>query len=56
MDTSRRFNFLKGKITVPDDFDTFMQDEIVAIAYEGSTFKSEHFFPAYPPLNPNAIF
>ena len=27
------------------------RDEIVAIAYEGSTFKSEHFFPAYPPLN-----
>jgi len=29
----------------------FDRDEIVAIAYEGSTFKSEHFFPAYPPLN-----
>ncbi|HLE72841.1 MAG TPA: ABC transporter substrate-binding protein, partial [Anaerolineales bacterium] len=27
------------------------RDEIVRIAYEGSTFKSEHFFPAYPPLN-----
>lgn len=27
------------------------RDEIVTIAYEGSTFKSEHFFPAYPPLN-----
>jgi peptide/nickel transport system substrate-binding protein len=27
------------------------RDEIVNIAYEGSTFKSEHFFPAYPPLN-----
>ncbi len=27
------------------------REEIVAIAYEGSTFKSEHFFPAYPPLN-----
>ncbi len=27
------------------------RDEIVDIAYEGSTFKSEHFFPAYPPLN-----
>ncbi len=27
------------------------RDEIVAIAYEGSTLKSLHFFPAYPPLN-----
>jgi peptide/nickel transport system substrate-binding protein len=27
------------------------RDQIVAISYEGSTFKSEHFFPAYPPLN-----
>jgi peptide/nickel transport system substrate-binding protein len=27
------------------------RDEIVNIAYEGSTFKSESFFPAYPPLN-----
>ena len=27
------------------------RDEIVAIAYEGSTFRSDHPFPAYPPLN-----
>jgi peptide/nickel transport system substrate-binding protein len=27
------------------------RDEIVAIAYEGSTFASRHFFPAYPPLD-----
>jgi peptide/nickel transport system substrate-binding protein len=27
------------------------RDEIVKIAYEGSTFKSRHFFPAYPPLD-----
>jgi peptide/nickel transport system substrate-binding protein len=27
------------------------RDEIVAIAYEGTTFPSRHFFPAYPPLN-----
>lgn len=27
------------------------REEIVAIAYEGTTFPSEHFFPAYPPLN-----
>lgn len=33
-DTSRRFNFLKGETTVPDDFDTFMQDEISAM-FEG---------------------
>ena len=34
-DTSRRFGFLKdANWTVPDDFDTFMQDEIVAM-FEG---------------------
>ncbi|MCS7220432.1 MAG: ABC transporter substrate-binding protein [Anaerolineae bacterium] len=27
------------------------RDQIVAIAYEGTTFKSKHFFPAYKPLN-----
>jgi peptide/nickel transport system substrate-binding protein len=27
------------------------REEIVAIAYEGSTFASRHFFPAYPPLD-----
>jgi len=27
------------------------RDEIVAISYEGSTFPSRHFFPAYPPLD-----
>jgi peptide/nickel transport system substrate-binding protein len=27
------------------------RDQIVAIAYEGTTFPSKHFFPAYPPLN-----
>lgn len=27
------------------------RDKIVEIAYEGSTFKSKHFFPAYPPLD-----
>ena len=35
VDTSRRFNFLRGaNWTVPDDFDTFMQDEIIAM-FEG---------------------
>jgi peptide/nickel transport system substrate-binding protein len=27
------------------------RDKIVEIAYESSTFKSRHFFPAYPPLD-----
>ena len=27
------------------------RDQIVAIAYEGTTFPSKHFFPAYPPLD-----
>jgi peptide/nickel transport system substrate-binding protein len=27
------------------------RDQIVAIAYEGTTLASRHFFPAYPPLN-----
>jgi len=27
------------------------REEIVAISYEGSTFASRHFFPAYPPLD-----
>jgi peptide/nickel transport system substrate-binding protein len=27
------------------------RDEIVKVAYEGSTFPSRHFFPAYTPLN-----
>jgi peptide/nickel transport system substrate-binding protein len=27
------------------------REQIVAIAYEGSTFPSRHFFPAYPPLD-----
>lgn len=29
-----RFGFLKGRISVPDDFDTYMQDEIIAM-FEG---------------------
>jgi peptide/nickel transport system substrate-binding protein len=27
------------------------RDQIVAISYEGTTLKSRHFFPAYPPLD-----
>jgi prevent-host-death family protein len=30
----RRFGFMKGQFTVPDDFDTFMQDEIIAMFEE----------------------
>lgn len=29
----RRFDFLKGKLKVPDDFDTMMQDEIEELFY-----------------------
>ena len=38
IDTSKRFGFLKGQFTVPDDFDTMFQDEIIAMfegKYEG---------------------
>jgi prevent-host-death family protein len=38
----RRFGFMKGQFTVPDDFDTFMQDEIIAMFEEG---------PLFPPLD-----
>jgi prevent-host-death family protein len=31
----RRFGFMKGRISVPDDFDTMFQDEIIAM-FEGS--------------------
>jgi hypothetical protein len=34
-DTSERLGFLRGRITVPDNFDTFMQDEIVTMFYGG---------------------
>ena len=30
----RRFGFMKGKIRVPDDFDTMFQEEIIAL-FEG---------------------
>ena len=34
IDTSRRFTFLRNADwTIPDDFDTFMQDEIIAMFY-----------------------
>jgi prevent-host-death family protein len=32
----RRRGFLAGQITVPDDFDTMMQDEIIAL-FEGES-------------------
>ena len=31
---ARRIGFMEGAFTVPDDFDTFMQDEIIAM-FEG---------------------
>ena len=31
---SRMFGFMKGEFTVPDDFDTMMRDEIIAM-FEG---------------------
>lgn len=31
----KRLGFLEGMVTVPDDFDTMMQDEILAL-FEGS--------------------
>ncbi len=29
VDTSKRFGFLAGQFTIPEDFDTWMQDEII---------------------------
>jgi prevent-host-death family protein len=40
----RRFGFMKGQFSVPDDFDTFMQDEIIEMFEEG---------PLFPPLDPD---
>ena len=31
---NRMFGFMKGEFTIPDDFDTMMQDEIIAM-FEG---------------------
>jgi prevent-host-death family protein len=33
VDTSKRLGFLRGRITVPENFATFMQDEIIAMFY-----------------------
>lgn len=33
VDTSRRIGFMEGEFTVPDDFDTMMQDEIEEMFY-----------------------
>ncbi len=33
-DTKRRFDFMKGQFTVPDDFDTMFQEEIIKM-FEG---------------------
>jgi len=34
VDTSKRLGFLEGQFTVPDDFDTMFQDEIIRM-FEG---------------------
>lgn len=36
VDVSKRFGFMRGKIKVPDDFDTMFQDEIEAMFYGDS--------------------
>lgn len=36
----KRLGFLEGMISVPDDFDTMMQDEIIAL-FEGSESNDE---------------
>ena len=33
VDSSRRIGFMEGEFTVPDDFDTMMQDEIEEMFY-----------------------
>jgi prevent-host-death family protein len=33
-----RYGFLKGRFSVPDDFDTYMQDEIIAMFEDGPLF------------------
>ena len=38
VDANRRFGFLQGAVwTVPDDFDTFVKDEVIAM-FEGDEF------------------
>ena len=34
----KRYGFLKGQVQVPDDFDTFMQAEIIAMFEDGPLF------------------
>ena len=34
VDTGRRFGFMKSEFSIPDDFDTMMQDEIIEL-FEG---------------------
>jgi prevent-host-death family protein len=48
----RRIGFMEGELTVPEDFDTFMQDEIVAM------FEGEHkgiLNPEYAHLEPKRL-
>ena len=37
----KRIGFLKGQISVPDDFDTMGQEEIEAMFYDGPLFPDE---------------
>ena len=37
----KRIGFLKGQISVPDDFDTMFQEEIEAMFYDGPLFPDE---------------
>ena len=40
-DTSKRIGFMKGMFEVPDDFDTFMAEEIRAMFEDGPLFPDE---------------
>jgi prevent-host-death family protein len=48
----RRIGFMEGQFTVPDDFDTFMQDEIIAM-FEGK-YKGV-ISPEYEHLEPKRL-
>ena len=37
----KRIGFLKGQISVPDDFDTMFQEEIESLFYDGPLFPDE---------------
>ena len=41
VDVSRRIGFMDGMFSVPEDFDTFMQDEIISMFEDGPLFPEE---------------